>query len=130
MFSRQFKSTCESFATLMGSTVPEWFIQYLIQTRSKIKPKTNRNSIQIKAWKGHSLAEIEAHLHALHMSPAGILFNSLLSAETGYIMAHTCGWSDCFYPGTIEIQFPGIAFIKNDFVKHVEQQKQQLGIAA
>lgn len=125
MFYQQFKDVCDTFQKLMGSAMPEWFIQYLIETRGKVQPETDRNSIKITEWKGHSFEEIEAHLHALHISLSGMLFNSILSKETGYIMAHQCGCSDCFYEGQVLIKLPPIAEIKTDYVNHLEQQKQQ-----
>ena len=130
MFKKKFIGVCNSFQSLMGSAVPKWFMQYLSETRSSIEPTSKRNSIKIESWNGHSFEEIEAHLHAFHMSPAGLLFNSMLSKETGMIMAHQCGCNDCFYEGTITIKLPSIEMIQKDYTDHVQQQKEQLGIAA
>jgi hypothetical protein len=130
MFNQKFRLVCKEFQDLMGTSVPEWFINYLIETRSDIVPESKRFSVKVTAWQEHSFEEIEAYLHALHMSPAGMLFNSILSKKTGFIMAHQCGCDDCFYPGTIDIVLSDIPAIQQDFLNHVDQQKRQLNIAA
>lgn len=129
MFKKKFILACKEFKTAMGASVPEWFIAYL-EKRSDIEPVSHRSSIKVAEWSGHPLGEIEAYLHALHISPAGMLFNSILSKKTGYVMAHLCGCDDCFRPGTVDVDFPDMKAVQDDFVAHVEQQKRQMGIAA
>jgi hypothetical protein len=130
MFKGKFIFICTAFEKIMDAAVPSWFVQYLIETRANIMPLSENNRIKITEWQGHSINEIEAHLHALHMSLAGLLFNSMLSEKTGMVMTHECGCNDCFYPGTIKVDFPNIEAVKNDYINHVVQQKQQLGVAA
>jgi hypothetical protein len=130
MFQKKFKNVCREFQKKMGDSVPEWFIDYLIETRSGIQPETTRRSVKIEAWKGHSFEEIESYLHSLHISSAGMLFNSMLSEDTGYVMAHQCGCGDCFYPGEVRIDVPDARFLQRDFEAHVKQQQLQLGLVA
>lgn len=125
-FHTNFRESVEAWSEKMNSAlpncVPAWFVSYLIETRSGIEPKSSRKSIKIESWKGHDFDEIEAHLHAMHISMAGALFNSILSKKTGYMMMHQCGCDDCFYEGEVVMRFPDMKTLAHDFLLHTRQE--------
>lgn len=127
MFAQSFTTVCTTFHHLMGANFPKWFTDYLIETRSSIDPKTNQGALPVSSWQDHSQEEIQTYLHVFQTSLAGILFNNMLSAETGYLMLWINGKNECFFKGTMEVTFSeSLEAIKTAYLKEVNEQLEAL----